>query len=857
MKNSFVVLTVLCAASALAMPTQQELKKAQPLVAELMAPIMDDFKAKKKTAAEVADAAVKYAGEAETEAAKFMLYRSSIPYYVRGEAYDKAAEAVVQLKSNVKSVPAEVVAEIISKATVRANKEKAPRLFELYQQAKTQATAEKDVKELRKKPASTTNKRKLAEALATTGNWQEALKEFASLTDLTAQMAKGEQDGSAKSAALGEFWWSYKPTYENAEDTFKIHAAAHYRKALAAGEITGLKKNIVEQRIKEYGDAAEVAGGMTGGQGTGVCSRTPAATGLYCVIDLSGGPDAKKYPVSYLSDMPKGGWSDEYKTTKLVLRRIEPGSPVLHGEGAQQRRVSIDAAYYIGVFEVTQGQWEKIMGTRPSFLRGKKYALRPVEQVSYDMIRGRERGSEWPESNRVDADSFIGCLRARTGLDFDLPTNGQWEYACCAGVGTDYNNGGKCTGWERNPTMDVVGRYQYNGGWNEEKWGKYEFSKIFKTLDRECDPENGTAVVGSYAPNNWGLYDMHGNVFEWCLDRKGEPEGNLIRRVVRSGWWIDKAADCCAFVCKQDKSNHAALWHGFRLCLPLAGGAAKSVSAATAPSTGSIELKTGGGSPFTVKGNEATLDMGGKYGKLEFVKCPAGTVKMVLNTEGKTKRVKISRPFWITKTPILQDNAFISPAVPAHNQGNYACLGRKEADSVISAINDEYGESLPKGMVVRLATLAELEYAYHANTLDRNDPYYDALHCHAYDDVGAKIHRPPRGKTVPNAWGLYDFADGLCLDKFDPVSVIPFGAKEEELVKAGKRNFWVRGLPDIEKEEDPLYWTDAQNAGNVSRNFLWARWLLVDERSRASVGGVRLVIGPDLVSEWKAKNAKK
>ena len=135
---------------ALAMPTQQELKKAQPLVAELMAPIMDDFKAKKKTAAEVADAAVKYAGEAETEAAKFMLYRSSIPYYVRGEAYDKAADAVEQMKANVKDVPAEVVAEIISKATVRANKEKAPRLFELYQQAKTQATAEKDVKELRR-----------------------------------------------------------------------------------------------------------------------------------------------------------------------------------------------------------------------------------------------------------------------------------------------------------------------------------------------------------------------------------------------------------------------------------------------------------------------------------------------------------------------------------------------------------------------------------------------------------------------------------------------------------------------------------------------------------------------------------
>ena len=256
-----MAMMAVCSAVALAMPTQQQLKKAQPLVAELMTPIMDDFKAKKKTAAEVADAAVKYAAEAETEAAKFMLYRSSIPYFVRGEAYDKAADAVELMKANVKDVPASVIEEIISKATVRANKEKAPRLFELYQQAKTQASAEQDVKELRKKPASTANKRKLAEALATAGDWQEALKVFASLTDQAAKMAKGEQDGSAKSAELGEFWWAYKPTYEDAEDTFKIHAAFHYRKALAAGEITGLKKNIVEQRIKEFGDAAETVNG--------------------------------------------------------------------------------------------------------------------------------------------------------------------------------------------------------------------------------------------------------------------------------------------------------------------------------------------------------------------------------------------------------------------------------------------------------------------------------------------------------------------------------------------------------------------------------------------------------------------
>ena len=209
--SGLVAAVAMCiCATSLAMPTKKELSKAQPLVAELMAPTLSDFKAAKKTAVEVADAAVAYAAEAETEAAKFMLYRSSIPYYVRGEAYDKAAETVVLMKANVKDIPASVIVEIISKATVRATAKKAPRLFELYQQAKAQAVAEKDIEvfraKLRKSPGSQPTIRNLAEALATSGDWEAALKEFAKLKDSTAQMARRELDGSAKNADLGEFW---------------------------------------------------------------------------------------------------------------------------------------------------------------------------------------------------------------------------------------------------------------------------------------------------------------------------------------------------------------------------------------------------------------------------------------------------------------------------------------------------------------------------------------------------------------------------------------------------------------------------------------------------------------------------
>ena len=146
MKNAFVVAVALCAAGALAMPTKDELTKAQPLVAELMAPVMADFKAagtkdKAAAAVKVADTSVGFAEAAETEAAKFLLLKGAVNFYTRGEAYDKAADAVADLQAKVKDVPSEVIAEITGKATGKISETKAPRLFALYRMAKLQVRA--------------------------------------------------------------------------------------------------------------------------------------------------------------------------------------------------------------------------------------------------------------------------------------------------------------------------------------------------------------------------------------------------------------------------------------------------------------------------------------------------------------------------------------------------------------------------------------------------------------------------------------------------------------------------------------------------------------------------------------------
>jgi len=133
--------------------------------------------------------------------------------------------------------------------------------------------------------------------------------------------------------------------------------------------------------------------------------------------------------------------------------------------------VTLTRPFYIGKHEVTQEQYHEAMGTNPSRVKGR--AL-PVDRVCWD-----------------DTQEFCKKVSKRTGLIFRLPTEAEWEHACRAGTKTAYSAG------DAETDLDRVGWYHKNSN---------------------CDVH----PVGQKAPNNWGIYDMHGNALEWCQDNFGK-----------------------------------------------------------------------------------------------------------------------------------------------------------------------------------------------------------------------------------------------------------------------------------------------------------------------------------------------
>ena len=241
-------------------------------------------------------------------------------------------------------------------------------------------------------------------------------------------------------------------------------------------------------------------------------------TPIYMVIDLSSGPESSNYPIRYTTQAPDLS-DDTCRTTEMWLRRCPAGTFNMGYDGYESASdgawkthpVTLSYPFYIGVFECTQQQYYQVMGTWPSFYSNTTCrATRPVENISYrDQVRGN---TGWTDNNKNDTNvgsgTFVAQMRTRTGITWlDLPTDAQWEYA--ARAGTDY-----AYGWE-GVTVSTITTHARGANTSTGVAGI-----SMNSTDRNISTVAATAKVGSYSPNNWGLYDMLGNVQEMCGDAK-------------------------------------------------------------------------------------------------------------------------------------------------------------------------------------------------------------------------------------------------------------------------------------------------------------------------------------------------
>jgi formylglycine-generating enzyme required for sulfatase activity len=209
-----------------------------------------------------------------------------------------------------------------------------------------------------------------------------------------------------------------------------------------------------------------------------------------------------------------------------------PASEAERNSDEAQHQVTLTCGFWLLETPVTQSMWEGVMGSNPSHFKGSKKL--PVEQVSWDDCQDYIQ-----KLNEL----LAGTPGSPAGYRFSLPTESQWEYACRAGTTTAYHFG------------DTLSKEQANFD-----------SAVNQTKD-----------VGSYPANAWGLRDMHGNVWEWCLDWYGDYPGGAVTdstgvvkgsyRVIRGGAWLIVAGHCRSAHRRYVNSSHRDYPLGLRLSL--------------------------------------------------------------------------------------------------------------------------------------------------------------------------------------------------------------------------------------------------------------------------------------------------
>jgi formylglycine-generating enzyme required for sulfatase activity len=447
------------------------------------------------------------------------------------------------------------------------------------------------------------------------------------------------------------------------------------------------------------------------------------------------------------------------------------GSNTGHEIEKPPHNVKIPQSFYLQTTEVTQGQWKKVMGDNPSFFKQCGEDC-PVESVSWD-----------------DAQRFIEKLNQLEKTDaYRLPSEAEWEYACRAGTTTEFSFG--------DDAARLGGYAWYSENSNTPiSWRSSKLGPILGGYGRYSEnPNYRTQRVADKKPNSWGLYDMHGNVWEWVEDdrhssyKRSPSDGRAwvdnprsFHRMARGGSWSSDAWFCRAAMRLPYAPGEGDNQVGFRLSRSVSLGQgfqveldrepAPQVLPSPPPVRPAPPVSAQPTEPSSSKKITNSLDM-------EFVLIPAGSFTMgsrlspkqvVERFGGEEKRhepeqppheVKISKSFYLQTTEVTQGQwkKVMEWETPSYfSQCGDNCpvesVSWDDAQRFIEKLNQ-----LEKTDAYRLPSEAEWEYACRAGTTTEFSFGDDAarLGGYAWDSENHNYRTRRVAGKKPNPWGVYD-----------------------------------------------------------------------------------------------------
>ncbi len=397
-------------------------------------------------------------------------------------------------------------------------------------------------------------------------DWDRGLPYLARGDD--AELAKlAQQDLEGPADLLGQLrladaWWDLAQTRDDAEKDALMFRAGHWYETSPQEYLSALRAAQIEERL------AAIAGIGRGSSPSGIDGQHQEQS----QIETSS-------PVAHVRQLQRqcaeslGVQVEAINSIGMKLVLIPPGEFMMGSSDPEQRhsfvglpqhRVRITQPFYLGAYEVTQEQYEQIMGKNPAIYKGANW---PVERVGWN-----------------EAVEFCRRLSEKEDRPYRLPTEAEWEYACRAGTTKRYYWG--------DSEADLFRHGDYCDACNTR-------SHSWQDRDHD-DGYEMTSPVGSYLPNAWGLYDMSGNVREWCndwycdqynldlpmTDPAGSNTGSL--RVWRGGGWDDGCAACRSSARGGNSPNRQHSAQGFRVAVSLLTEARQS-STDRHPDAGELE----------------------------------------------------------------------------------------------------------------------------------------------------------------------------------------------------------------------------------------------------------------------------